>query len=236
MKEFFSLSKFKSKPANSYLDDDSSPPAQPNCGSPGSFPLFLRSSSNLSSNSSALSPSTSDYSSSLTFSPYSSNWSDLSCLSSRQPSPSSLSSTEPCPVESMSILEDPFLFHQEAPPLCTLSDASFIFGEANAFLAFRELTFPSAESEANDALELVLPLANESSHVLKNLNKSWSFSLKDSDEDLMEILDTKSENGGSGEVLSLDVDMACASQVAADAENDNHKIDSSTSAVDDISM
>ncbi|CBI16806.3 unnamed protein product, partial [Vitis vinifera] len=67
----------------------------PNCGSPDSFSRFLGGSPKFSSKSPSLSPSTSEYSSSFTFSPSSSNWSDLSYLSSQQPSPSSLEPTDP---------------------------------------------------------------------------------------------------------------------------------------------
>ncbi|RVW21346.1 Protein-tyrosine-phosphatase MKP1 [Vitis vinifera] len=70
-------------------------PQTPKCGSPDSFSCFLGSSHKFSSKSPSLSPSTSEYSSSYTFSPSSSNWSDLSYLSSQQPSPSNLGPTDP---------------------------------------------------------------------------------------------------------------------------------------------
>ncbi|GLT36657.1 hypothetical protein SLA2020_110200 [Shorea laevis] len=75
------------------LTDSFLPPASP-CGSSHSFSSFAASSPKFSSKSPTLSPSTSDYASSFTFSPSSSNWSDLSYLSSRQPSPSALEATD----------------------------------------------------------------------------------------------------------------------------------------------
>ncbi|KAF5450195.1 hypothetical protein F2P56_030564 [Juglans regia] len=67
----------------------------PTCGSPDSFSCFPPISPKFSSKSPTLSPSTSDHSSSFTFSPSSSNWSDLSYLSSQQPSPSGWEPTDP---------------------------------------------------------------------------------------------------------------------------------------------
>ncbi|XP_058735762.1 protein-tyrosine-phosphatase MKP1-like [Vicia villosa] len=62
---------------------------------PDSFPCYLSNSPMFSSKSPTLSPSNSDYASSFTLSPASTHWSDLSFMSSRQPSPSSgLESTE----------------------------------------------------------------------------------------------------------------------------------------------
>ncbi|KAG6654904.1 hypothetical protein CIPAW_05G178100 [Carya illinoinensis] len=60
-----------------------------------SFSCFPPISPKFSSKSPTLSPSTSDHSSSFTFSPSSSNWSDLSYLSSQQPSPSGWEPTDP---------------------------------------------------------------------------------------------------------------------------------------------
>ncbi|CAM8980020.1 unnamed protein product [Rhodiola kirilowii] len=64
----------------------------PSPGSPDSFSHFLSDSPKIGFKSPSLSPSTSDYASSFTFSPSSSNWSDHSGLYSRQPSPSGLDS------------------------------------------------------------------------------------------------------------------------------------------------
>ncbi|CAI8618889.1 unnamed protein product [Vicia faba] len=62
---------------------------------PDSFPCSLSNSPKFSSKSPTLSPSNSDYASSFTLSPASTHWSDLSFMSSRQPSPSSgLESTQ----------------------------------------------------------------------------------------------------------------------------------------------
>ncbi|CAI9767905.1 unnamed protein product [Fraxinus pennsylvanica] len=66
----------------------------PSLNSLDSFSSYLVSKPKSSSTSPLLSPSTSDYASSFTFSPASSNWSDLSYLSA-QPSPSGLESKDP---------------------------------------------------------------------------------------------------------------------------------------------
>ncbi|KAG6654905.1 hypothetical protein CIPAW_05G178100 [Carya illinoinensis] len=70
-----------------------------------SFSCFPPISPKFSSKSPTLSPSTSDHSSSFTFSPSSSNWSDLSYLSSQQPSPSGWEPTDPLARTSPSIAE-----------------------------------------------------------------------------------------------------------------------------------
>ncbi|KAG6573690.1 Protein-tyrosine-phosphatase MKP1, partial [Cucurbita argyrosperma subsp. sororia] len=73
---------------SSIPDDPLSIPIHP-LGSPDSFSSFQGGTSpKFGTKSPSLSPSTSDNSSSFTFSPSSSNWSDLSYMSSQQPSPS----------------------------------------------------------------------------------------------------------------------------------------------------
>ncbi|KAL8150116.1 hypothetical protein V2J09_019924 [Rumex salicifolius] len=74
---------------SSHLGNSKSSTSTP-CDSPDSFSCYPESSPKFSYKSPSLSPSTSDYSSSFTFSPSSSNWSDSS-NQSRQPSPSGLS-------------------------------------------------------------------------------------------------------------------------------------------------
>ncbi|XP_050898101.1 protein-tyrosine-phosphatase MKP1 [Lathyrus oleraceus] len=70
-----------------------------------SFPCSLSNSPKFSSKSPTFSPSNSDYASSFTLSPASTHWSDLSFMSSRQPSPSTgLESTE-----------QPFYINKDAP-------------------------------------------------------------------------------------------------------------------------
>ncbi|CAK9144534.1 unnamed protein product [Ilex paraguariensis] len=69
-----------------------------------SFPCFLVTDTKFSSTSPSLSPSTSDFYGSFTFSPSSSNWSDLSYLSA-QPSPSGLESKDLHPFNNTSLEE-----------------------------------------------------------------------------------------------------------------------------------
>nr|KYP75750.1 Dual specificity protein phosphatase 4 [Cajanus cajan] len=93
------------------------------------FPCFISCSPKFNSKSPTLSPSSSDYASSFTFSPSSTNWSDLSFVSSRQPSPSGLESTEPFYAKDASFSESSFLSIAERrgsnpPPLKLPSSAS----------------------------------------------------------------------------------------------------------------
>lgn len=178
-------------------------PLTPPCGSPDSFSCFPSTSPQLSSKSPTLSPSTSDYSSSFTFSPSSCNWSDLSYLSSRQPSPSGLESTDPFSGRYTSSADNSHSLCEETaslPRKVFSSDHSS--GVANTCLPCKE-NFPSiAERRGSNPPPRLLPSAGKPSIVPRNLVRSQSFSLPDLDNDEM-LLD----NEGNGEELLFDADV-----------------------------
>ncbi|KAM0961998.1 hypothetical protein ACFX2I_021184 [Malus domestica] len=178
------------------------------CGSPDSFSCFPDRSPKFSSKSPTLSPSTSDYSSSFTFSPSSSNWSDLSYLSSRQPSPSGFDSTDPSHVKNISLADNSSLLFKKSPsspteafsPNCTLE-------VTNTGLPCKGISPSIAERRgSNPPPRMLVPPVDESPKVPSNLVRSWSFSLPDLGDDAMDTDCNQSENGNNGEELMLDVD------------------------------
>ncbi|XP_009359230.2 protein-tyrosine-phosphatase MKP1 [Pyrus x bretschneideri] len=178
------------------------------CGSPDSFSCFPDRSPKFSSKSPTLSPSTSDYSSSFTFSPSSSNWSDLSYLSSQQPSPSSFDSTDPSHVKNISLADNSSLLFKKSPssptdafsPNCTLE-------VTNTGLPCKGISPSIAERRgSNPPPRMLVPPVDESPKVPSNLVRSWSFSLPDLGDDAMDTDCNQSENVNSGEELMLDVD------------------------------
>ncbi|KAJ9697318.1 hypothetical protein PVL29_009218 [Vitis rotundifolia] len=139
-------------------------PQTPKCGSPDSFSCFLGSSHKFSSKSPSLSPSTSEYSSSFTFSPSSSNWSDLSYLSSQQPSPSNLGPTD---------------------PFCVTQDFSADHAQNGASTCLPcKGTSPSIAKHggSNPPPRMLVPSVDEPPPVPRNLVRSWSLSLPDLDD------------------------------------------------------
>uniref|UniRef100_A0A5B6YIH7 Uncharacterized protein n=1 Tax=Davidia involucrata TaxID=16924 RepID=A0A5B6YIH7_DAVIN len=141
------------------------------CASPDSFSSFPINSPKFSSKSPLISPSTSDYSSSFTFSPSSSNWSDLSILSS-QPSPSGLESTNPYLAKNYSLAESSCL-------LCKGTSPSRV---ANTCLPCKGTSSSIAERRGSNPPPLMI---DEASQVPRNLVRSWSFSLPDLEDDMM---------------------------------------------------
>uniref|UniRef100_A0A5B6YIJ8 Uncharacterized protein n=1 Tax=Davidia involucrata TaxID=16924 RepID=A0A5B6YIJ8_DAVIN len=141
------------------------------CASPDSFSSFPINSPKFSSKSPLTSPSNSDYSSSFTFSPSSSNWSDLSILSS-QPSPSGLESTNPYLAKNYSLAESSCL-------LCKGTSPSRV---ANTCLPCKGTSSSIAERRGSNPPPLMI---DEASQVPRNLVRSWSFSLPDLEDDMM---------------------------------------------------
>lgn len=168
------------------LTDPSSPEA-PNCGSPDSFSCFLDGSPKFSSKSPSLSPSTSEYSSSFTFSPSSSNWSDLTYLSSQQPSPSSLEPTDSLCVKNGSLAEDPCLLLKGThTPLTQDFSANHGLNGANTCLSCKANCPSIAERRGgNLPPRMFLPSVDEPPQVPHKLVRSWSFSLPDLDDIVM---------------------------------------------------
>ncbi|KAJ1379973.1 Tyrosine specific protein phosphatases domain [Sesbania bispinosa] len=155
-------------------------------GTSNPFPCFLSSSPKFNPKSPTLSPSSSDYASSFTFSPSSTNWSDLSFVSSRQPSPSGLESTEPFYDKDVSFSGSSSLLHKEdvsSPSESFL--ANHTLGGANSNLPLKGSFLSIAERRGNPPPRMLLSSINESSHVHKNLVRSQSFSLPDLDDNMM---------------------------------------------------
>ncbi|XP_027366756.1 protein-tyrosine-phosphatase MKP1-like [Abrus precatorius] len=188
---------------------DSSLPPSPH--RPDSFPCFINSSPKFSCKSPTLSPSSSDYASSFTFSPSSTNWSDLSFVSSRQPSPSGLESAEPFYVKDASFAESSSLLHKEA--VSSSSSEAFLANHtlegANSCVPCKG-SYPSIAERrgSNPPPRMLLPSASEPSHSHKIQVRSQSLSLPDLDDNLMKDVSCKqSDRENSGKWLISDADV-----------------------------
>ncbi|XVE85181.1 hypothetical protein DITRI_Ditri17bG0071000 [Diplodiscus trichospermus] len=182
------------------------------CGSPNYSSCFAASSPKLSSKSPTLSPSTSDYASSFTFSPSSSNWSDLSYLSSRQPSPSGLEATDMFSIKNISSPDNSCLPYNESYPSPKKTFSSDLtLGVANNFLPCKGTSPSIAERRgSHPPPRMMLPSVDE--HVPRKLLRSWSFSLPDLDDDVMREIDYNHyEPEDNGEELMLDAEAVGAS-------------------------
>lgn len=182
----------------------------PPCGSPDSFSCFPeRSPNKFSSKSPTLSPSTSDYASSFTFSPSSSNWSDLSYFSSQQPSPSGLDSTDPFFVKTASLVDTssiPYKENAPSSPEAFYADHSLIV--ASPFASGKGISSSIAERRgSNPPPRMLLPSIDEPPPVPRNLVRSWSFSIPDEEDDAMEDTDfSQSENEDNRDEVMLEAD------------------------------
>ncbi|TKY60225.1 Protein-tyrosine-phosphatase MKP1 [Spatholobus suberectus] len=170
--------------------------------SPHSFACFLRSSPKFSSKSPTVSPTSSDYASSFTCSPSST---DLSIVSSWQPSPSGLESAEPFYVKVASPSES-----------CSLLQKEAVSSSSEAFLANHTLvgaksslsrkgSCPSIAERrgSNPPPRMLLPSASESSRASKIRVRSKSFSLPALDDTLMKEVNCKqSDRENSGKWLT----------------------------------
>ncbi|XWS63743.1 hypothetical protein CRYUN_Cryun06bG0127900 [Craigia yunnanensis] len=182
------------------------------CGSPNSFSCFAASSPKFSSKSPTLSPSTSDYASSFTFSPSSSKWSDLSYLSSRQPSPSGFETTDLLSIKNVSSPDNSCLPYKESFPSPTKTFSSDLtLRGANTCLPFKGTSLSIAERRGSHPPPRML-LASVDEAVPRNLVKSWSFSLPDLDDDVMNDVDCNQyEPEDDREELMLDAEAVGAS-------------------------
>ncbi|XP_050372971.1 protein-tyrosine-phosphatase MKP1-like isoform X2 [Argentina anserina] len=180
------------------------------CGSPNSCSWFPDNNLKFSSKSPTLSPSTSEYSSSsFTFSPSSSNWSDLSCLSSQQPSPSGLDSADPLCIKHSPLADSSRLLFKESPssPREALS-ADITLEVTNTCLTCKGISPSIAERRGSRPPPLMLlPSVEESPKVTRTLVRSWSFSLPDLDDDLMDTDCNQAENASNGDELMSGVDV-----------------------------
>lgn len=137
--------------------------------SPKHISSFHVSNSKFSALSPSPSPSTSDYSSPFTFSPASSNWSDLS-YPSAQPSPSGLGPTDLYEAKKDSLEENAF-------------SSSYAFN--NTYSSCKG-TSPSIAERRGTYLppRMMLPSVNKVPQTKANLPRSWSFSLSKNENDL----------------------------------------------------
>ncbi|KAA8529655.1 hypothetical protein F0562_034245 [Nyssa sinensis] len=206
------------------------------CASPDSFSCFPVNSPKFSSKSPLISPSTSDYSSSFTFSPSSSNWSDLSILSS-QPSPSGLESTDPYPAKNASLAENASLRCKgTCPSLTAPFSANHALRMANTCLPCKGTSSSIAERRgSNPPPPMRLPSVDEASQVPQILVRSWSFSLPDLEDDMMADAECNQfEQEGfcelNREEQMLDADIFSAANNTLQSGNED-KLESNTDRV-----
>ncbi|CAJ1854046.1 unnamed protein product [Sphenostylis stenocarpa] len=196
-------------------------------GTSNPFPCFISCSPKFNSKSPTLSPSSSDYASSFTFSPSSTNWSDLSFVSSRQPSPSGLESAEPLFVKDASFSEGSSLLHKEAvsSPSEAVS-ANYTFEGANSNLPLKGSSLSIAERRGSHPPPLMLlSSATESSHIPKNLVRSLSFSLPDLDYNVVKDDSCKQfdrENKGTWLISEDNIISSCVGPKSEISDNEDH--------------
>lgn len=167
---------------------DSSCPSPSLCSSPDSFTPYPDNSPTFNSKSPSLSPSTSDYSSLFTFSPSSSNWSDLSNLSS-QPSPSGLDFSDNLCTKNPALVDADCLLQKETSR-SSMEAFSVINGwkSSNICSSCKGASPSIAERRGSNPPTLMLETPAESTRVPRTLVRSWSFSLPELGE---EIIDTE---------------------------------------------
>ncbi|XP_052185148.1 protein-tyrosine-phosphatase MKP1-like [Diospyros lotus] len=165
------------KHSGHHIDPLSSPTTS--CSSVDSFSSYLVSSPKFSSKSPSLSPSTSDYSSSFTFSPSSSKWSDLSYLSSLS-SPSGLDSLDLYPANDASLEEN-----YASPCKGKVFPRNQASMEANHSFPCKG-TIPSIAERrgSNPPPRMMLSSVDETPQAPRRLVNSWSFALTDLEDDL----------------------------------------------------
>lgn len=187
-----------------------------------SFSCFMSRSPKFSSKSPTLSPSSSDYASSFTFSPSSTNWSDLSLVSSRQPSPSSLEPTEPFYVKALSFSENSPLLHKD-----DVSSPKEEAYSANRNLPCKGSSPSIAERRgSNPPPRMLLPSVNESSHDHPSLVRSQSFSLPDLDDNVMKDFTCKQsghESNAKGLLPDANISSGGESQ-SKNNDNEDHMV------------
>lgn len=165
----------------------------------------------------SLSPSTSDYCSSFTFSPSSSNWSDLSYMSA-QPSPSEIESKDLSTTKNSSVKGSvPLLCEETSPPTQDGFSTTHPLWESNSCLPSRGRSPSLAERRGNTPPpRMTLPSPDDGSQVSVNLLRSWSFSLPDLEDEIMKEIDFKDFSRESSfdnrEEIMLDADDTCVTR------------------------
>ncbi|XP_022735340.1 protein-tyrosine-phosphatase MKP1-like [Durio zibethinus] len=182
------------------------------CGSPNSFSCFAASSPKFSSKSPTLSPSTSDYASSFAFSPSSSNWSDLSYLSSRQPSPSALEASDLFTIKSVSSPDNSCLPCNGSFPSPTKTFSSDLtLRVANTCVPSKGTSPSIAERRwSHPPPRMLLPSVDEP--IPRKLVRPWSYAIPELDDDEMNEMDyNQYEPEDNREELMLDAEAIGAS-------------------------
>ncbi|KAL2519619.1 Dual specificity phosphatase [Abeliophyllum distichum] len=206
---------------------DLSMPSSPQCDSPDSFASFATSSPvhldsfssflvnkpKSSSTSPSLSPSTSDYSSSFTFSPSSSNWSDLSYFSAL-PSPSGLEYKDPDLDKAGSAEESECLIHKltSSPP-----EEAFSAGRTSraigSFSSCKELSLAERRGSIRPP-RMMLPSVDEVSQIPENSLKS----LPCLEDDMMRDVECSSSRHEVSFEMDREEPMTDSNDYAADNE------------------
>lgn len=175
----------------------------PSFGSLDSVPCSYVVKQNFDTASPSLSPSTSDYSSSFTFSPSSSNWSDMAYLSA-QPSPSRLE------FKDLNNCKDNALAEESACSLCErtsplgvgVSPADEFFGKHSCF-ACRESSPSLAERRwMNPPPRMILPPIKDASQV--KVSRPLSFSLPDQEDEMMKEVEENRPSRESSVEMSIE--------------------------------
>ncbi|CAN4124033.1 unnamed protein product [Withania somnifera] len=192
---------------NPGLDSEPVLSPSPSFSSLDSLSCFLVGKPKSNTTSPSLSPSTSDYSSSFTFSPSSSNWSDLAYLSA-QPSPTRFEYEDPNFVKndffklsSSLICKGTTLLAEEAFPTCRA------LRRANSCLQYKEASPSLAERRGSHPPPMMMLRSNDdSTRISVKLVRTSSFSLPNFEDNTM-----KCDDG--------DFADACKEEIMLDAEN-----------------
>lgn len=209
--------------------DLSDPLSSPTPSCSYSFSSFLESSPKFSSKSPTLSPSTSDFSGSFTFSPSSSNWSDLSYLSS-QSSPSGLESPSPYRAKDVFLAENVCLLRKRTTHLLEKAFSSnHVMGESDTCFPCKGNTLSIAERRgSNPPPRMMLPSVDETSQVPYRLTRSYSFSLPGSEDSVMRDAEcNQSEQEGFYDAEMVDARNELQSDIESRRENDMFDLPSS---------
>ncbi|KAK4256646.1 hypothetical protein QN277_006345 [Acacia crassicarpa] len=204
------------------MEDFSAPPTS------DSFSCFLRNSPKFNSKSPTLSPSSSDYASSFTFSPSSTQWSDLSHVSSRQPSPSSIEPTDLFYAKDLSFSENSLLLKAVSSPKEEPFCANHTMGGVNNYLQSEGSSPSLAERRgSNPPPRMFLPSINESSHSHTKLVRSQSFSMPDLDGNVMEDVSLKQsdqQNNGKEQEPIEHADISSGGESQSENNDTDHNM------------
>nr|XP_016456963.1 PREDICTED: protein-tyrosine-phosphatase MKP1-like isoform X1 [Nicotiana tabacum]XP_016456964.1 PREDICTED: protein-tyrosine-phosphatase MKP1-like isoform X1 [Nicotiana tabacum] len=199
---------------NSGLDSEPLLSPSPSFSSLDSLSCFLVNKPKSDTTSPSLSPSTSDYSSSFTFSPSSSNWSDLAYLSA-QPSPTRFEYEDPNFVKNDSFKESSSLLCKETSlPAEEAFPTCHTLGQANSCLLYKE-AFPSLAERrgSHPPPRMMLRCNDDSTQISAKLVRTSSFSLPSFGDDTIKCLECDNLNDGdfadtSKEELMLDAESS----------------------------